>query len=109
MAETKNPRIIIRSLIAPDPDYRELQREISEMRGDICTLEGKVKRLSRSLLNTMQTVAHFYARERGRDGSFLRPDFKNLISIEEDLVHPEQNWNVEDRYENEKFFADQGE
>ncbi len=40
------------------------------------------------------------------DGSLLRPDFRNLIS-EEDLFDAEQNWNVDDRYENEKFFADE--
>ena len=106
MAGTHKP-IIIRSLIAPDPDYRELQSQISEMRGEICALEGKVKRLSRSLLNNMKTTFGLYARERGKDGSLLRPDFRNLISAE-NLFDAEQNWSVEDCYANEKFFADEG-
>jgi len=43
------------------------------------------------------------------DGSLLRPDFKNLISIEEDLFDAEQTWSVEDTYENRKLFANEGE
>ena len=106
MTEPHKP-IIIRSIVTPDPDYKKLQSQISEMRGEIYTLEGKVKRLSRSLLNNMKTTFRLYARERGKDGSLLRPDFRNLIS-EENLFDAEQNWSVEDRYENEKFFADEG-
>jgi len=56
----------------------------------------------------MKTTFGLYARERHKDGSLLRPDFRNLIS-EEDLFDAEQNWCVEDRYKNEKFFADEGE
>ncbi len=107
MTEPHKP-IIIRSLVAPDPDYQKLQMEIAGMRGEIYTLEGKVKRLSRSLLNNMKTTFSLYARERGKDGSLLRPDFRNLIS-EEDLFDAEQNCDIETRYENEKFFADEGE
>jgi len=88
-----------------DPDYKELQGQILKMRGEMATLEGKVKRLSRSLLNNMKTTFGLYARERGKDGSLLRPDFRNLIS-EENLFDAEQNWNVEDRYENEIFFKE---
>lgn len=109
VAGGSRPIRVIINAVDIDPDYKKLQGQIHQLQGDIATLTGRFERLSQALLNTMKTTANLYRRERGKDGSMLRPDFKNLISVEEDLFDAEQTWSVEDIYENRKLFADEGE
>ena len=87
--EIYKPKKVVYKIVSPPPIDFKAKAEKAER--EILALQVKVEKLSHSLLGCMRTVSYLYGMERNRAGSLVRPDFKELINIQEDLFSAEQN------------------
>ena len=90
-------------------NYAELKVESVQIKCEIASLKLEIDSLQSSQMHMLATVVGMFKRERGEDGSLLRPDFDGLIGVMADLFDSAKASDVDSAYEMARQIAGDSE